>query len=130
MVDARRNNPSYAISVDEESSVQRRLGSLAEGSSWQRAINSVSESLIAIGVGTRRTTTETWANREQIAAAKYAAFVGLFTRKNAITSLPYIALFLLAFLPAAILGTGFVGVFNSPDETTRYLAAETFGAEQ
>ncbi len=126
MVDARHNDTSYAMPVEDESTVQRTLASLAEKSAWQSVIASARQSMIAIGTGVRDTSSETWRNREQIAAEKYRALKGLFTRQNAITALPYVALFLLAFLPAAILGSGFQGVFNSPDETTRYLAAETF----
>ncbi len=125
MVDA-RSNSSYAIATENPTFLRRIADSLSDRDSWQRRARSLQVSLVAVGAGMKTGTIESWARRDEIALARYEALKGLITRKNALIALPYIALFLLAFLPAAVLGTGFQAVFNSPDETTRYLAGETF----
>ncbi len=80
----------------------------------------------SIASDVRRGTIETWQQRSVIARSRYESVASLASATGAITAAPYVLLFLLAFLPAVILGVGFQGAFNSPDETTRFLAAETF----
>lgn len=68
----------------------------------------------------------TWRRRNDIARERYLRFKAALNIGTAIKLTPYVLLFLLAFLPAVILGANFPGAFNSPDETTRYLAAQNF----
>lgn len=118
MVDSRRN-PSYVFPVSVQSP-------LAVTSRVRGIVDDLRGAVGSIAIDTRTGATETWQLRGSILRERYKGLTAIMSAAGAMKVAPYVLLFLLAFLPATILGAGFQGAFNSPDETTRLLAAETF----
>ena len=118
MVDTRRDS-SYLFPNSD--------GSSAPGlAAVKSLIADVGEAFVSIANDTQAVVSDTWQRRTEILRERSDALVASFSALNAVRFTPYVLLFLLAFLPAVILGSGFQGAFNSPDETTRYLAAQNF----
>lgn len=126
MVDARRDSTFLFPNDQAESVSSRLLSAVVDGNAWRRLAEDGVNALISIAVDTRDWTVGAWSARRETAESKSMAFVNSLTKANALRTLPYVLLFLLAFLPAAVLGVGFQGAFNSPDETARFLMAEQF----
>lgn len=125
MVDARRQSSS--LLAEEPTPLPRRiLMSVTGGKSARQLAEDAKTYLVTAGVRAKTSGTDTWERRGEIALERYEGLKGLMTVSTAIKSLPYVLLFLIAFLPAMVLSVGSTGAFNSPDETIRRLAADTF----